>query len=477
MDRYNDDIVENKSSPGKRIIDAVSNIFLLLGTCYSIVLIIDQSIVSTYISMKVYGLLGIVLLVKVFSSKKITNLGPAQILILYTVASSLGYDILVFFLGEEMYSQIASLRHSYMEYFNFANAVYYLGIVAMIYGMMTIKKTNDKNPEELKEYLSVSDLKRDLYMKIAFATVSIYAVIIIFSVITGRLPLTNYGEVRDWFATQPLLSYLLRLTWVMIPTYFYFAEKKTEYIKFCIPVGFMFIILMITGNRNEILYPLAIAVGVFVWKRYHLEGKKTLPKYVTIGSLLIVFVLNPLISSTRQSGLNVQTLLSGSFGFKDAFLELGQQLNPFSIILSAMDDGITSFRYGMTYIVPSISLLSLNLVFGTSYYLTSMKYNPTVVLNSLGHYGRGFSYIAELYMNFGTIGVLLCMFLLGRYMGKCENATFRNNKLLFYFQIMPFFMIISRNICGFSIVTIIFAVILNMVVGTRSIRMKKGRLI
>lgn len=454
-----------KTSIWNELIDKISTVVLLLGIIFSFILVIDSDIVSTIMSMKIYGFLGIVVLFKIFSSYKITNLAPAQILILYTVVSCFGYDILVLFGGESMFNTISMIRHAYMEYFSLANALYFLGVSFLILGMLSIHKINDDS-EILRENLLVTNYERDLYIKISFTIVLLYSVVLLVSVISGRLPLTNYADVREWFSTQPILSYLLRLAWVAIPTYFYFADSRNEYFKFCFPVGIMFVILMLTGNRNEILYPLAVAIGVFVWKRFHIKGKQKLPKFIVIGALFIIFVLNPLISSTRQSGFNFQTLITGSFGIESALSELGQQLNPFSIILYALDKGITSFKYGMTYIVPSVSILSLNLIFGTSYYNSSIDYNPTIILNSLGHYGRGFSYIAEFYLNFGILGIVVCMFLIGRYLGKRENATFSSRKLLFYFQIMTFFMITSRNICGYNIIVILFAIALNLFVRT-----------
>ena len=445
--------------------DFFIDVLLLFGVVFSCTILLSPNIISEKNTMQVYGLLCLVLIMKTFWSSNIITLGPVHILILYVIVSCFGYDVLVLLGGNFFYTTISGIRHAYIDYFNKANALYFLGSIALVYGVVSIKRNNNlKNITILKKRLSFTNFEKYLFMRISFYIVWMYSALLLFFVITGRIPLTGYAEVRDWFSTQPMLSYLLRLTWVAIPTYFFFANSKNEYTKFSIPLLIMFLILMITGNRNEILYPLAVAVGVYVWKRNCFENKRKLPKFVMIGALIIIFIFNPLISSTRQTGFNITDITNFSFGVSDVLLELGQQINPFSIILYALDQGITTFKYGMTLIVPTVSILSLNLIWGTSIYNTSIVYNPTILLNSLGHYGRGFSFIAEFYYNFGFFGMIFIMYVIGRYMGKRENAPFSKWKLLFYFQIMPLFMVISRNICGYNILNIIFALLLNFIV-------------
>lgn len=466
-------ISDNARNNNSKYIDLIVNFVLIFGLLFSFLIINSPESISVKTGMKIYGGLCVLLLVKTFLSKNMTTLGPAHILILYTLVSSFGYDMLVLFGGDLFFNTVSSIRHAYLDYFNKANALCFIGTTVLVYGVTSVRKHNVYDSVELKEVLSFDTFERDLYLRVSFVIVSLYSLILLFAVVTGRLPLTSYADVRDWFSTQPILSYLLRLTWVSIPTYFFFAESKQEYFKFFVPLGIIFFILMISGNRNEVLYPAAVATGVFIWKRYHFQDKHKLPKAVIMGALIIVFILNPLISSTRKSGLSVSNLLTGSFGVSDALLELGQQLNPFSIILYALEQGVTSFKYGMTFIVPTISILSLNLIWGTSVYNNSINYNPTLLLNSLGHYGRGFSFIAEFYYNFGLVGMIICMLLIGRYMGKRENYTFSKRKLLFYFQIMPLFMVISRNIFGYNILIIVFACILNLFIQIMSQRKRR----
>lgn len=458
-------IVMNKTmTENSKYIKVINEFLLILGAIFSIFIIISPENADVKTVMKIYGGLSMLLLIYTFFEKNITTLGCAHIFILYILVSSFGYDLLVLFGGDLFFDTISSIRHAYLDYFNKANALCYIGVAVLVYGISSIQKSNISDPITLKKRLSFDSLERRLYLQLCLAIISLYSFILLMSVVTGRLPLTNYADVKDWFSTQPFLSYLLRLAWVAIPTYIYFAESKQEYISFFIPLGIMFLILMITGNRNEILYPAAVAVGISIWKRCYFQGKTKLPKLIIVGILIVVFVLNPLISSTRQSGLSISNLITGSFGVSDVLLELGQQLNPFSIILYALDQEITSFKYGMTLIVPTVSILSLNLMWGTSIFNDSIEYNPTVVLNHLGHYGRGFSCIAEFYYNFGMIGMIVCLFIIGRYMGKRENATFSKRKILFYFQIMPLLMVFSRNILGYNVLIIIFALALNLLV-------------
>lgn len=456
------------------------DLILFVGLIFSVYIIIFPESIDTQFVMKIYGILAIIMLVNTFLVKNITLLGPAHILILYTLLSCFGYDILVLIDGDSYFDLISSIRHAYTDYFNLANALCYLAVLALIYGVRSQAKIKNIDLSDMKANLTFNPFERYLYLKVCYIIVILYTLILLFNVVSGRMPLTIYTDVREWFSTQPLLSYLLRLTWVAIPTYFFFAESKTEYISFLLPLSVMFLILMFSGNRNEILYPAAVAIGVFMWKRNRFYGKKTLHKGIVIVSIIIVFVINPLISNTRSTGLTLSDFAveftAGAFGFEAALLELGQQLNPISIILYALDNHITSYQYGLTFIVPTVSILSLNFIWGTSFYNNSTYYNPTRLLNSLGHYGRGFSYIAEFYYNFGVIGMIICMFCIGRYIGKRENSTLIKRKVLFYFQVMPLFMVFSRNIFGFSILIPIFAMLLNLFVSLLSQRRSGGAL-
>ena len=452
----------NGEGKTKIIVRTMCNVYLTFMTILSLVIISNSETIATQTAMSLYGLAAVILIVRISVSNKMVLFGPAYIIMMYTIVSNFGYDILVMAFPDVMYPMISSIRHAYTEFFNQANALYYLGTISFVFGFELIKVNHPAAKAEIKKLCdSFSPGEKSLYMKLSLAFIYIYVVYLVFEVITGRLPLTNYLAVKDYMSTNTALMYMLRITWISMPTYMFFAEHTMKDLSPFIPVvGGMFVILMFTGNRNEILYPLAMTMGVFIWKRRYLEGKGV-PQYFIPASLFLVFVLNPMISNSRKVGFN--TLLSGSYGFVESLMEMGQQLNPFSIILSALERGQYSFQNGMTIIVPCVSVLSLNLLYGTKMYQSS-EYNPTYVLHQLGHKGRGFSYIAEMYINFGLIGTVISFFLFGMYSGRVESGKCGKNVLLFYFQISTLFMLWVRNTLSLNIVIVVFAVLFQLFV-------------
>ena len=450
-------ILKSKTRFFKLFIDIILALFFL----FSVLIVIDNNLVSVRTGMYIYGVAALFLTLKIFTSKRIGIFGPAFILILYTVLSCFGNDILVLLLGRPRFLRVIASSHAYLAYYNLANALFYVGCFSWLMGISydgpgLIRRTEKSGSKEL------TDFEINLYLKVTLAIIWAYVVWWALMLTTGQTSLTNYAEIRSWLSTKPVQMYLLRLSWVAMPTYMYFASKRSQLIQFSIPVLLMTAVLLLTGNRNEIMYPLATCVGVYIWKRRLVAEKRAIPIVLIIAVVLMIFVISPMISSTRKIGFGLSTLLSGSYGFVNALSEMGKQINPFSIILFAIDSGRYAFQYGMTLFVPIISLVSLNLIFGTSLYHT--VYNPTLVLNQLNHYGLGFSYITEAYINFGLLGIIILFLLLGRYCGASENVTNKGKKTLIYFQIMPLLMLWSRNVFGLNFIIVIFVIILNIAI-------------
>lgn len=424
---------------------------------FSVALIIDDSLVDPSTGMRIYGAGSILLLVLLIVSEKIKTLTPFCIILLYAVISSFGYSILVFLYGDRAYTEICSIRHAYTAYFNEANAICYICCTLLLAGYLLGERKKEKGDTKSQGILGSKESK--VLSQFASTIIWLYACYLLLSVLTGRMPLSNYAEVKEWTSTQPLLMYGLRLVWIAIPTYLY-VENSIKFRSFIIPVLMISIIFIFTGNRNEAMYPLAIGCGVYLWKRYKTTGKG-IPIWVTIGIIVVVFIINPLISSTRQEGLSLADFVNGSFGFYDALLEMGQQINPFSITLYALDKTGAHLQYGMTILVPTLVILSLRTIYASGEYLYS-AYNPSYILEKLGHTGRGYNIFAELYYNFGCFGAFLLSFIFGRYAARCEKSIIGSRRALVFFQLGTLFIVWVRNVFGFNCTIVIFTIIIDL---------------
>ena len=450
----------------KTIIQKIISPLWFISLLFSFFIFFNDKSLDTIVVMKIYGALSIVLLVRLFTFQEIVPFGPSFLIFLYSVITCFGYDVLVLTLGNEQYYLIEQRRHSYTEYYNLANSIMFIGNSMLLFGMHNsntfnnIFKSRTKN-NIIDKRAFISDFEKKTGLLISFIIVSSYTALLIMALATGRLRLIDYASVKDYFSENNVFSYLLRLSWVAIPTGTYYARNRKDYTILAIPIIFMFIILMISGNRNEILYPLSMAVGIYVWKRNHIE-RKQVPLSILMMALFVIIVINPLISSTRKIGLGLSTLISGTFGFYDAIYEMGSGINTFSITLYALDTQYTSFKYGLTILIPIVALISLNSIVNTTTFHS--EYSPTVILNNLGHYGRGYTWICELFLNFGIIGTILFFLILGGYINSSESPRVLERKRLFFFQISPLFMLWARNSFNLNFIIIIFALVINWVI-------------
>ena len=441
----------------KTILKFASWFVLVVVMLISVLMLFEPTLMSVENAMRVYGIAALAILIALCVTERILILGPFFIVVIYAVVSSFGYDILVLFYGDDMYEQIRSIRHAYTEYFNQANALCLIGLFSMLVGSVSFcSKPSFANQSEFFSYA-----EKRAYVRVSLLILWIFLFYMLVSLFTGTLRLTNYAEVKEWMSLQPFFMYALRFVWIAIPTYIFFSDRVIKW-EFVVPLALISAILIFSGNRNEAMYPLAMGVGVYVWKRIRVHGG-SIPVWIVPASLFVVFVLNPLISSVRNTGLDLETLLGGSFGFKEALLELGQQINPFSISLYAMDKCGYEFQFGMTILAPCMAILSLGMLLSTSAYLSS-NMNPIFVLERLGHSGRGYNIFAEMYVNFGVLASSLALFGMGMISSRCENGRKLDRFTLLYFQLSPVIMLWVRNTFMFNITIVIFALIINIVI-------------
>ncbi len=424
----------------------------------SIVLLFEPSFLSVESAMSLYGIGALAAVSYMFLSRSLLTFGPLHIILLYEACSCFGYDIVVLLFGHGAFLEICAIRHAYIEYFNLANAICFCLLCSALLGARVSVKSSRNNFCEFQDAFSIKE--KNILCLLCKVFVWTLCSVLLAAVMFGTLSFSTYSESREWFADRSYFGYLLRIVWVSVPTYLLLC-KRISVKGFALPLAMVSFILIFTGNRNEAMYCLAMGLGSFVWRRKQEQGRGV-PVWAVIASLFVVFVLNPIISSTRAIGLDFDTLITGAFGVKDALMELGQQINPFSISLYAMDKLGYGFQMGMTILVPSLVILLLRALFDSSDYLYS-DYNPLYVLERMGHSGRGYSLFAELYVNFGTVISMGVVFLLSRFAARCEHISSRPRIVLLYFQISTLFMLWARNTIAFNITIVVFALIMDSI--------------
>lgn len=198
------------------------------------------------------------------------------------------------------------------------------------------------------------------------------------------------------------------------------------------------IILLITGNKGEVLYVVLAALGVIGY-----QGKK-LSKKLVVFLCVIMFVVIPVVTATRLDGVGEGFSLEFA-SITDPFLEIGMQIRCVIFSLEGVADGSYEMMYGYSYLKPIFNLLS-TVIFP----LAELPEMAVDLLSSKSDFfGYGFSQVAEGYLNFGIPGSMLFFAAIGYVLGKLEFKRMSTASLCLLGSILTIMINSSRNVFYF----------------------------
>ncbi len=430
-------------------------VFIYIIVFLSFLQIMNVISLDTETSLQLYGI-GSVLLLLHLNIIKIQKFSPSYTVVLYTIFTHFGFGMVYLVTIKYEFVNFLMLRsHLYLEYLPTVFAISFVGVSSFFSGW-SIKQILSKGKMGTKKTKSIhskrfSDKLRSTYLIISTFISYGFAITLLGIVLRGGLLSIGYIEIKEALSVS-FYSYLQMLFWISIVPIAVLGDKKT-FILNSMPIILITVLLLATGNRNDILYPLSIAFSL-----YCLVHKKVPTKLLIVG-LIIVFIINPAIAATRKEGLF--SLSDLSFGFIDATREMGGQVSPFSIVIHFVENGMQKM-HGLSMILPTLAVLNLNIFYTTSEYLNSLYHIPNVIALH-NHYGRAFSMIAEMWINFGVVGVALVYGIYGYLSNKIEKATLTHKELIFYGQFSVLMMYWVRNALMFNILLIIFSISMYLV--------------
>lgn len=193
-------------------------------------------------------------------------------------------------------------------------------------------------------------------------------------------------------------------------------------------------IFLITGNKGEVLYAVLASLGILGY-----QGRK-LNKKLVLFLCVIMFVIIPIVTATRSSGvINGFQLVFASF--TDSFLEIGMQIRCLVYSIDGVKNGIYPLMYGYSYLNPICQALGYLIL-----PLRSLPEIPIDLVSSNSSFsGFGFTQVAEGYLNFGIIGSMLVFGLFGYYIGKLEFKRMNTRKLCLIGSVLVILINLSRN--------------------------------
>lgn len=245
-------------------------------------------------------------------------------------------------------------------------------------------------------------------VRVGFVLIGVTGVYLAAAAATGLLPLgRGYLAYREAMALLPGYSLIL----VSLATGLTFLAATAErrhlvpaLVLASVPVG----ILMLSGNRGEVLYPGIAALGILARRGLHP------PRRLWLGGLLALFVVIPVIGATRTAEPGAASAQDWS---PDAlFTELGFTLRPFAATVEWRADDEPP-AMGRTYVIPLVrGLLRVVPVLERP----TVEDTPWDVAVRLE--GQGYSVVAEAFLNFGVPGVPLVMALVGLLLGLVDRT-------------------------------------------------------
>lgn len=186
--------------------------------------------------------------------------------------------------------------------------------------------------------------------------------------------------------------------------------------------GSMAMIALPIGLRGEVMFPaIAALVAAARCGRALSHGR-------ALAFVLILLVLIPVVREVRHTGLNGLPEVVFEPRLLDAFVEMGGSLHPVEKVLRWRAEG-DAFEKGGSYWAP-IERAAARVLPGMKSAAADddMRIMNVLVLDRVGPIG--FSPVAEAYRNFGAVGVVLVLGLLGAALGAIDTIHDRRMAVL-----------------------------------------------
>lgn len=282
------------------------------------------------------------------------------------------------------------------------------------------------------------------------------------NIVIGNISLRlGYYQFVEWRNSSSFFSYSIFL----LATGFIFIVSSGS--KKQIKIGIILysiisVILLLTGNKGEILYAALVAVGV-----YYSRGNRIHKKIFLFGAL-IFFVIIPFITSVRQGSI-IQSINQLGINMTSPFLEIGWQLRTVERVIYWIESG-EKLGFGISYFAPIqriISSLTLGII---------PRIPITNVPWAFGERlpGWGFSQVAESYYNFSIFGPVIFYFIQGWFSVVAENEKKNIYRKTWYASIAVILMILTRNRFSFVPGQVVWALALTIIAYILDGKIEKG---
>lgn len=278
-------------------------------------------------------------------------------------------------------------------------------IFVIIYSLCANLLTIVKNKENKTSLDFSPNLSKKYYVFGSFLVLSFFFYLVI-QFALGNLPL--FSTYQEYFAASGqvpyyatfLFLYAIGIVSILV------TVTKANYKHSILLIMLPGLLLLLTGNRGELLYPLMAGVGILIVRGIRLNKK------IIISLLVVFFLIIPLIGEVRNIA-SFDDVKEVGVSITDPFITIGYTLRPLIFTVGWIEDG-EDFVHGESFIVPFQRGVANNLPGVEPVEYAGKSYNYRERLPTMGY-----SIIAESYHNFGLFGLFLlppliiCVFLFG----------------------------------------------------------------
>lgn len=287
----------------------------------------------------------------------------------------------------------------------YAAAIAAIGICSFFLGASIVSRS--KRPSAL----SLQSAGDSRLRKLGSVCLSIGGVYLVMCFATRRLPLfATYANFVEAIGNLPSYPYYL-LGFSAGMTMTCAVGTAAHLRRAMILVGLQATLLLMTGNRGEVMYAAAASAAILSRRGLRLNARMIL---LGFGAF---FLLIPVVRSFRREGADSDFAQILNVSLTDPFIELGYQIRPVLHVIDWIRGG-EEHAYGGSYLLPIERIVGSVLPFVERPDLVG---NPYYFGERLP--GQGFSVIAEAYYNFGPIGQAGVLALLGCFFGYAGRST------------------------------------------------------
>ena len=368
-----------------------------------------------------------------FKVKNKTNFFDFDVLFIF-IYGLVAYSTTPFYHNETLYKALFIGYLFDTNYVNSGNVLSTIGILAYYCG--GTRKVNVNNI-----------IKNKLYIKTRGMSILLLVLTILFIVMGGRA-YSQSAYLEGAGSYSSLIPYiLLLLTYlaiVIVTTELYNKKNRNKYtidrlsiISSCT----VFLILLSGGSRSDASYIALPIIGVYTLLFLPIKFKKTL-LFLSIG-IIIMWVIGKVRTGDGVSEISnpILALMDLTVPSRSTYA-VYEYTNAYGYSLGASFVGLLAvipFLSGFTGLTEGSAELL------TKYFLDNNPNFPSI--------GLGTTIIADMYMAFGFIGVLVIMYILGRWVNNslCKAQALDYYSLITYAALMSISVFIVRGSCTIPI--------------------------